>query len=258
MEEIKKAVERTKSYALKYHQKLSSEQLYLRLISPKKYLKKDIFTYGEKVSINLNNEYKIYLAKELVEKHLKKIKGILLIGITGTVAAEAAKKKDDIDLLIVTKADELWWWRLYLRIYIFWHRIPHRKFKQKEEANDFCFNLWLDEKNLTIPKDKQNLKNASDLIMMKVILDRGNSYLRFLEANQWAKKYLATGFRERLKNINLVESKSFRTMEEKNFLINLIKKITNMVLFGGQYLYMRLRSSKLRVSLGQAFFHEDN
>lgn len=258
MEEVKKSILATKTYALKYGQKLNSEQLFLRLISPKIYSKKEIRVDGAESFINLDNEHKIHLAKELVEEHLSKIKGILLVGITGTVAAEAAKRKDDIDLLIVTRANELWWWRLYLRIYIFWHRIPHRKFKQKEEANDFCFNLWLDEKNLTMPKDKQNLKNASDLIMMKVILDRGNSYLRFLEANQWAKKYLATGFKERLKNINLIESKSFRTMEEKNFLINLIKKITNMVLFGGQYLYMRLRSNKLRVNLGQAFFHEDN
>lgn len=256
MEEAKKAIERTKLYALKYGQKLNLEQLYLRLISPKVFTKKAVIDFGERILINKENIKKLNLAKKFTENTLNKFEGILMVGVTGSVAAESAKENEDIDLLIVTKANELWWWRLYLRIYVFWNKIPHRKFKQKEKANDFCFNLWLDENNLLIPKNKQNLKNATDLIMMKVILNKNDSYQKFLKANKWTKKYLATGYEERRKNktplIPLDEG------GQKFLLINYIKKIINSFLFGGQYGFMSLKGKKLRVSLGQAFFHEDN
>jgi len=256
MEGLQKAVTISKKYALKYGQKLNSNQLFLRLISGRVYPKETIKKYGQKKEKNLINEEKIKLAKDLVKKHLIKIKGIEMVGITGSVAAEAAKKNEDIDLLIITKADELWWNRLYLRIYVLVNQIPHRVFGKKEKNNEFCFNLWLDKNNLEMPESKKNLKNAMDLVMMKVILNRDNSYQKFLIANKWVKKYLATGYRERIKNktplIPLDEG------EQKNFLINFIKKIINFVLFGGQYLYMLMKNKKILVNSGQAFFHEDN
>lgn len=255
MEEARKAIEITKLYALKYGQKLNSEQLYLRLISPKIFTKKTVTGYGEKIAINKENSKKISLAKELSKKILDKFGGILMVGVTGSVAAESAKENEDIDLLIITKANELWWWRLYLRLFVFFKGIPHRKFGKKENKNDFCFNLWLDENNLLIPKDKQNLKNASDLVMMKVILNKKGAYQKFLKANTWTKKYLATGYMERIKTNREVDEKIISKIKEKN---NYWKKIINEILFWGQYRFMSLKGKKLRVSTGQAFFHEDN
>ncbi|MFA6007241.1 MAG: nucleotidyltransferase domain-containing protein [Candidatus Shapirobacteria bacterium] len=249
MERLEKVVAISKKYALKYGQKLDSTQLFLRLISGKVYSEKTIKKYGEKRVKNLINERKIELAEELVKKHLIKIKGIEMVGITGSVAAEAAKKNEDIDLLIITKADELWWNRLYLRIYVLINQIPHRVFGKKEKENEFCFNLWLDENALEIPKSKRNLKNAMDLIMMKVIFDKDNSYQRFLAANKWVKEYLATGYEYRKNG----KKPKFQKQNKSE-----IKKIINRILFWGQYLYMRTKSKKILVNLGQAFFHEDN
>lgn len=255
---LEKAIKATKNYALSYGQKLNGQQLFERLISPQVFSKKEILDQFKKKSLNNQGEdsnwqEKMRRAQKLTQKHLSKMTGILMVGVTGSVAAEWAKKSNDIDLLIVTKSDQLWWWRLYLRIYVWWHQIPHRKFRKKETANEFCFNLWLSENNLKIPTDKENLKNATDLIMMKVILNKGKTYEKFLRENTWVKKFLATGYDFKIKS-NPLKTQLER---KKN---NVWVKMVNLFLFTGQYIYMGLRSQKIvkNVNLAQAFFHDEN
>lgn len=249
MNALEEAIKKTNEYAAKYGQILSDNQLFLRLIAPKRYSLSELKGKGKKVTKNQEYLKKIALAKKLVTEHLSKMKGILMVGISGSVAAENAKKNEDIDLLVITKADEMWWWRLYVRFYLWKNKIPHRHFHQKEKANEFCFNLWMDSNNLEIPKGKRNLKNASDLVMMKVIYDKDNIYQKFLRKNTWVEKYLATGYNSRLEKFQ-------DTSETKS---GVIKKLINDFLFGGQYLYMLAHNQKRLkdINLGQAFFHEE-
>lgn len=254
MDELKTAIERTKIYAKNYGQKLNDRQIFLRLISPKSYRFAQIKGKGTKKISHSDWQNKSRKAKLLTEKYLKNMKGILMVGVTGSVAAEFAFKNEDIDLLIVTKNNELWWWRLYLRFFIWWHRIPHRKFGKKEMANDFCFNLWLDEDNLTMPRSKRDLKNATDLIMMKVIWEKDDIYDKFLKNNLWVKNFLATGYEYRKK------TKKSKFQKQNNS--SRIKKIINKILFEGQYWYMQMvnkqKPSKNDINLGQAFFHKNS
>ena len=159
MNELKTAINKTRNYAKKYGQSLNDQQLFLRLISQKSYRLTEIMGKGNKKITQNDWQNKLKKAELFTQKYLGKMEGILMVGVTGSVAAEFAFKNEDIDLLIVTKNNELWWWRLYLRFFIWWHKIPHRKFGEKENADEFCFNLWLDENNLSIPKNKRNLKN---------------------------------------------------------------------------------------------------
>ena len=257
MDELQSAINKTKEYAHRYGQRLNDNQLFLRLISP------DIYPFSIFKNKGINNfvdsewQKKYILAKRLITQHLSKMRGIEMVGITGSVAAEAVDKNEDIDLLIITKENELWWWRLYLRFYIWWHDIPHRRFGEKERKDEFCFNLWLDRANLKIPKQKRSLKNATDLVIMKVIFDKNGCYQNFLRENGWVKKYLASGYGERIKNktplIPLDKG------GQKKILVNFIKKDINRILFWGQYWYMQMKSkSKLKyIEIGQAFFHKD-
>lgn len=255
---VKEAIKETKKYALRYGQKLNKQQVFERLISTQIFSKKELLSQLQEKSVEkeLESNYwqeKVKKAQTLTQKHLLKMRGILMVGVTGSVAAEWVKKNSDIDLLIVTKSDQLWWWRLYLRVYIWWHRIPHRRFGKKEKANEFCFNLWLSENNLRIPTHKENLKNANDLIMMKVVLNKEDIYERFLRKNDWVKGFLATGYNFKIRN-NPIKSQ----LEEKRSAFWV--KMINLVLFVGQYIYMCLRSRKLvkNVDLTQAFFHDEN
>jgi predicted nucleotidyltransferase len=253
MDKLGEAISETKNYAQKYGQKLSREQLFLRLISKNVYQFNEIQKQSDKSGQKNSWQDKFNKAELFTKKYLSKMKGILMVGITGSVAAEFASEGEDIDLLIVTRENEMWWWRLYLRFFIWWHKIPHRKFGKKEKADEFCFNLWLDKDNLEIPVSKRNLKNANDLIMMKVIWDKEGTYYKFLNKNKWVKNYLATGFEERIK-ISKKGNKKINSQKRKK-----IKVIINKFLFMGQHWYTRAinkqKPKKDDINLGQAFFH---
>ena len=190
---------------------------------------------------------KIKKAEELAKLIDKKFKDILFLGITGSVAADFPKKNYDIDLIIITKINKLWVTRLKLRFFIVINKIPHRKFGKKEEKDDFCFNLWLDEKTLEIKDNKQNLRNAIDLILIKPLINKNKIYERFIFANSWAKKWVATGYS--LKPI----LPSFEKGELKNNIF--FDKVVNWLVFWPQFWYMKKRIKKEEISLHKAFFH---
>jgi len=247
---------KTIKYARKFDGKITREQICMRLLSDKKYSKEEIdeaitnlkLKITSKKNNNLNNK-KIELAKDLVKNHLSKFKNILMVGVTGSVAAENARNSEDIDLFLICKKNTMWLTRLSLRIYIKVHNIPHRKFDQKERPNDFCFNLWMDENNMVVPKGKQNQKNAVDVVMMKVIYNLDNVYEKFIEQNIWVKKYVANGY------LQIIDNRAPRT-EHREQKIDIIYKPLNYFAFIGQLLYIRLKGPVKFINLRQAFFHK--
>lgn len=247
-------IQETMKYASNFGGKLSLGQLCHRLLSDKTYSKSEIeeiinnYKLGITNKINQENNYKIKLAKILVEQHLSKFKNILFVAITGSVAAENSKKDEDVDLFLICKKDTMWLTRLLLRIYIKLHNIPHRKFGQDESPNDFCFNLWMDESNLLVPLSKQNQKNAVDIIMMKVIYDKNNIYQKFIDKNDWVKKYVANGYSQ------IIKSKlKHQNLKNKTSILILV---LNYIAYIGQLLYIRLKGPVKYTNLTQAFFHK--
>jgi len=81
-----------------------------------------------------------------------------------------------------------------VRLFVLINHIPHRKYGKPERKDEFCFNMWLDEVALELPKNRQNLRNAVDMILMKKVFDKNDTYLKFLKANKWAKKFVATPY----------------------------------------------------------------
>lgn len=254
MKTIEESVLETINYAKKYQSGLDFSRLWYRLYSPKvvsKKLLKSVISQKKIKITKLNiseTKAKEQKAIWLTNKYLKNFDDILMVAITGSVAADNAKKSDDIDLLIVCKQHSLWIMRLKLRFLIWIKNIPHRKFGQREKADEFCFNMWLCRESLQLPKIKRNKKNALDLIMMKVIYDREKIYGRMIQENRWAKKYVANGY----STLN----KSNKIRKGENVKINNLKKWFNMVCFWGQYFYMSFKPNRKLVSLNSAFFHE--
>ncbi len=198
------SIKKTIDYANKFGCNLSIEEIKDRLISDNIYsdkeIKRQVLSIKYQVS-DIKNKYyknKVQKAEELARLIEKNFKDILFLGITGSVAAGYPKKQDDIDLLVITKINKLWITRLKLRIFISLNKIPHRKFGRKEKKDEFCFNLWLDSSSLMINKKQQNLKNAVDLILLKKIINKDNTYEKFIRENCWAKKYVATGYSKKV------------------------------------------------------------
>lgn len=249
------SIKKTITYAKKYGGNLTEKQLFERLIGNKVYTKEEInkFIKLKVCKVIKSNEGeilkdKIKKAEELAKLIEKRFKDILFLGITGSVAAGYPKKGDDIDIIIITKANKLWLTRLKLRIFVFVNKIPHRKFGKKEKKDEFCFNLWLDEKNLEINKERQTLKNAVDLILVKVLINRNKIYERFLVANGWVKKMVATGYDKKIRDLGF--KKYDLRIKEKLFDI-----ITNWLMFWPQFWYMKKRIKNEMINLHQAFFH---
>jgi hypothetical protein len=246
-ESIKKTIKYGKRYGVKY----STEDLFFRLISNKCYGKDKIPKIINPTPARYYEE-KLEKTTNLALKLAKKFEFIEMVGITGSVAAGYPKKGDDIDLMIITKEDSLWITRLGVRMWIWINKIPHRKYYQKQNRDEFCFNLWLQEKSLRLPKNKQNLRNAMDLILMKPVVNKNKIYERFILENGWAKKYVANGYNR----INKMTNDQFLISNEEQKTKRLWK-IINLMVFWLQYFYMRRRFAGEKVDLQRAFFHPE-
>jgi hypothetical protein len=262
--EIDKAILKTIKYGRRFEVEYSLRDVEERLIGKNIYSEEKIEKAGGKLGIrneeigikNKIQKQKLIKANKLAELISGKFSNILFVGVTGSVAAGYPNAKDDIDLMVICKNDSLWITRLRLRVFIWKNRIPHRKWRAKERADEFCFNLWLEEESLKLPKNKRSLQNAMDLILMAPLINRKNVYQRFLRKNGWAKNYVNTGYSKRLKGIEPptppASAGRGRAGRAGRALAN---KFINYLAFIGQYWYMKRKMTTEFVSWHQAFFH---
>lgn len=240
------SISNTLKYGKQYGVTYSRKEVFFRLISNQtKALKEIPETKG--VVSKRSDKHKLALAKILAKRLAKRFKFIKMIGVTGSVAAGYPKKEDDIDLMVITGINRLWIYRLGIRIWIWLNKIPHRKYDREQNPDEFCFNLWLETDSLSLPRPKQNLKNAMDLILMKPVINREKTYEKFIEANSWAAKYVANGYRK-------IQSKRVRNKKDK---FCLICYLANRLAFYGQYWYMRGKFKGELVDIKRAFFHPE-
>ena len=256
---VESAVEKTIKYASNFESHINVNEIKKRLISKNIYSEEMIETEISKLNwINKKNKWekiKIIKAKKLASLIRNKFGEILFLGVSGSVAAAHPKKNDDIDLLVITRANTLWKNRLFLRWWMYKNKIPHRKYNQIELKDQFCFNLWLDENYLQIPKNRQNLNNAIDLILLKPLINKNNTYEKFLLSNSWAAKFVATGYYEKVSSIKpCLSTGRYLVFSKKNE--SFLGKINNWLYFWLQYWYMKPKIFKEKVDLHQAFFHK--
>ena len=250
--ELLKAIKKTIGYAKNFDCSINREQICQRLISKKVYKLEEIRKELKNFKKN-NNKNKWLTIKEKKAKDLSKLiknkfKDILFLGVSGSVAAEYPKEDDDIDMMLITRKNKLWLTRFKLRWFIFINKIPHRKYNQKENKDEFCFNLWLDEANLKLPQNRQNLRSAVDLILLKPLINKQKTYEKFILANDWAKKYVATGYSRKISNFQFLISNK----NKSNYLDQLINKL----FFWPQYWYMKKKITNEKINYYQAFFHK--
>lgn len=250
---LKSAITRTINYARNFGTKLNSSSVADRLISSRYYSLQPISRS------NLAYHQKLQTAQKFVHHINNQFSDILLFAITGSVASGYPKVSDDIDFLIITRPHTLWFTRL--RLFFFLRRF-HQSFRragQTESPNQFCFNLWLDESALSLPKSKQNLRNAVDLVLLKPLINRHHTYHRFLLANPWAKQYVCTPYtnliHKKISPVKVLGSSKGRRTKDGFCFENYKLKIGNSIAFLMQLAYMLPKLTTESVSLHFAFFH---
>jgi len=256
---LKEEMLKSMGYARSYGVRLDKRRLRERWISKEERKEEEIEKVIEKNKEMLGVEgegEEIYKEKmRVAEKVAKRIafifRDILVIGVTGSVSSEYPGEEDDIDLMIILREETLWKNRFWLRVVVFVLGIKHRKAGVKGKKNEFCFNLWLDEGSLLIPKEKRSLKNAMDLVMTKVIINREACYERYWKKNEWVGDYLKSEYVRRGREYE----KGERRRKRYGKMRRLVRRFFNEVYFWPQYLYMKKGMRGELVNRKMAFFH---
>lgn len=113
---------------------------------------------------------------------------IKLIGLSGSIAMLDADVRDDIDLFIIAQRSRMWTVRLWCLLFASLFGLRRRR-GVKNAPNKVCLNLFFDEREVIVPKQKQNEYTAHEVLQMKPMFVKGDTYKRFLRENSWVMEY---------------------------------------------------------------------
>lgn len=256
--DLSQAVKKTLEYGNFFNFPLSLQEICLWLIYPKTVQFSTVKKYlptlsrseiAKKEILLKNTKQKEKLANNLI-KYVRFIPTIRLVALTGSVAANNSQEEDDIDLLIITSSHTLWITRpIFLLLLSFKFNRRHPGDNPAHSKNAFCPNLWLDMCSLTVLKKLQNIYTAHEVLQIKPVFDRGETYKRFIRSNIWTKKYLANAYRQFQKGKILKKVKKHS---------NLLFFPLNLTFFIFQYLYMLPRITTELITLHSAYFHKND
>lgn len=188
---------------------------------------------------------KIELAKNASAK-LKIIPWIRMVAVSGALAMENAREEDDIDLMIVTAADNLWLTR-GLTIFLVELFGRRRRPADTEFADKICLNVFLDEAALKMEKENHDLYFAHEVAQVRVLWDRG-VYRRFIKENGWIADFLPNWKAEGVKEAQ-EKAKPFLP------LLNPLTSLLERLAYASQRRYMAKRRTREVVTPKSAFFH---
>jgi hypothetical protein len=172
---------------------------------------------------------------------LKLIPTVNLIGISGSLSMQNSKIMDDIDLFIISKANTLWFTRFLVNLLLIVAGFKRGR-NDSFGVNLICPNMFMSENRLLIPKAKQSIFSAHEVVQMKVVFDREDTHDHFLHSNSWVLDFLPNSVKVFYKN-----------KESKNS--NPILSLLNYVFFTGQFLYMQKRITNEEIRIDVARFH---
>jgi len=132
------------------------------------------------------SQKKMKIARK-VARWLRLIPTIKMVAVTGALAMENSDKEDDVDLLIVTAKNRLWFSRGLVVTFLRFFGLYRRPRKIK---NMICPNMLLDEEHLVVHKKEQDLFSAHEVCQLKVLWEKDGIYQKFVKENQWAKRFL--------------------------------------------------------------------
>ena len=133
---------------------------------------------------------------------LSRVPTIKLIGVTGGLAMNNAKKEDDVDLFFIVSDGTLWVSRLMATILMDILGLRRRP-GDKKFADRVCLNMFMSEGSLALETKERDCFTAHEVLQMTPIWERGNAYRKFLHANRWVSRFLPNAWSFKMKNEKL-------------------------------------------------------
>src|SRR5690606_21059086 len=127
-----------------------------------------------------------------VAEYLARVPWVQFIGVTGSVAACNALKKDDIDLIIICKKNRAWISRFFIVLIL--KALGVYPTGENREGK-ICPNIIIDTNSMAWDKDRQNLYVAHEIFRILPVFDRGDAepgqtYFDFFRENDWIWDFL--------------------------------------------------------------------
>lgn len=169
--------------------------LLTRLVHAKKLVTKEglFFLPGRQKILALHQQTKKISLQKWHQVHLfvrlvSWLPWIQSIWVTGSLAMLNAKEFQDIDFMITTQEKRLWLTRLLVTLIAF--LVGKKRAPFGQESQTWCLNLWLDERHLSLPLQKQSMYTAYEVMQAKVVFERRLTAQRFWQANAWVHEFL--------------------------------------------------------------------
>jgi hypothetical protein len=144
---------------------------------------------------------------------LSRIPWVMFIGVTGSTAAYNAEKEDDIDFFIIAKTHRLWLTRGFVTLIL---KIVNKYAQYGKGPGKVCPNLYIDMEVFEWPEDQRSIFTAHEIMLMHPLVNKENTYFKFLKANDWIRQYFAHF---------PISEVSTKKQNEGSRLINLFEKI---------------------------------
>ncbi len=168
--------------------------------------KKFVFLFGRKAIVGKRQERKQWAGEkwELAKKasrFFRYIPTIELIGVTGGLAMENAKKEDDIDIFFIVSPGTIWVSRLLavLATEILGMR---RRPKAQNVNNAICLNMFMTSDAVSLPIGERDFYTAHEVLQMRPVWERDGVYQKFLQENGWVKNFLPTAWGKKCQMAN--------------------------------------------------------
>lgn len=179
---------------------------------------------------------------------------LLLMGVTGGLAMNNAKKDDDIDLFFISRKNTLWLTRslvTFVAEVLGMRRRPgDRKVKDK-----ICLNMFMAEDALSLPRKEQDLFAAHEVLQMVPLWEREGIYQRFLSVNRWASYFLPNAWHEKIRGFTAGRKLRKNIVFSRILAVaGLLEPIANL----SQRMYMRRRRTSEVIRSGMIRFHPND
>lgn len=108
---------------------------------------------------------------------------IQYVGVSGSLSMLNMTEKGDVDIFVITTRNSIWQTRFILLVYKYFLKLFYQ-----DLGNKLCFNLFFSENGLELDKNKQNEYIGHEILQLKHIVNKNQTYERFLLKNKWILK----------------------------------------------------------------------